>query len=224
MNPLSRITFIDLSHRIDEATAPFPGDPPVEVRVLSAASGPSSPGQPRVNLSFLGMSLHCGTHADAPFHFFEDGLRIDQVPLEVFCGPAVLIRLRDMGLMTPIEVRHLSAFESSLRGAHRVVLHTGWHHRWGEDGYFTGHPFLTPEAARYLVDQGSRLVGVDMPSVDHAPHDAHVVLLGSGVVIVENLTNLDAIRGDVFQLACFPLKLGGRDGSPVRAVGWIEEG
>jgi len=54
--------------------------------------------------------------------------------------------------------------------------------------------------------------------VDQAPFPAHKVLLGAGVPIVENLTNLDAIGADLFELIVLPLRLAGRDGSPVRAV------
>ena len=62
------------------------------------------------------------------------------------------------------------------------------------------------------------LIGVDTPSVDRPPFEAHLAILGAGALIVENLTNLDAIGPEVFQLIATPLKILGRDGSPVRAV------
>ncbi len=66
-----------------------------------------------------------------------------------------------------------------------------------------------------------QLVGVDTTSVDHPPFEAHLALLGAGVLIVENLTNLDALPSDVFQFIATPLKIRGRDGSPVRAIALI---
>jgi len=100
----------------------------------------------------------------------------------------------------------------------KAVLNTGWAQKWGEPGYFTEHPRLSGEVAEFLIACGVHLVGVDMPSVDRPPYPAHVALLGSGAVIVENLTNLDAIGSQVFQIFVVPLKIRGRDGSPVRAI------
>lgn len=80
---------------------------------------------------------------------------------------------------------------------------------------------ITGAAARLLVDCGVRLVGVDTPSVDREPFAAHLALLGSDVVIVENLTNLEAIPRDEFELIATPLAVVGRDGSPVRAVAGV---
>lgn len=77
---------------------------------------------------------------------------------------------------------------------------------------------ISGPAARLIVDCGVQLVGVDTPSVDRPPFDAHLALLGNDVLIVENLANLDAITAEVFQLAALPLALVGRDGSPVRAI------
>ena len=96
---------------------------------------------------------------------------------------------------------------------------TGWDRRWGEPAFFTDHPVITGEAADLLLEWGAHLIGVDFPSVDRSPYAAHIAFLGNGAVIVENLTNLDAIRTERFHLAALPLKLVGRDGSPVRAVG-----
>jgi kynurenine formamidase len=151
---------------------------------------------------------------DAPFHFFGERATIDRVSLEHCVGPAVLARIeRDV-----IEPKHLEPFEGRARGCGRMVLNTGWHRRWGDPKYFTEHPVLTGETALLLVEWGVKLVGVDTPSVDRAPYDAHLALLGHDVLIVENLTNLDAIASEIFTFAALPLKLGGRDGSPVRAV------
>lgn len=205
---MSASRIIDLSQPVGAATPVFPGDGPVRVTVLD--QGP-------LNLSRIELCVHTGTHMDAPFHFFADGEAIDRVPLERCMGPARLIDLRGVG-GGEIRRPHLEPHGHALRQARAAVLQTGWSKHWGAADYFCDHPSLAADAAQFLVDCGVQLVGVDMPSVDHAPYPAHRILLSGGVLIVENLTNLEAIGADLFQLIVLPLKLAGRDGSPVRAV------
>jgi kynurenine formamidase len=88
----------------------------------------------------------------------------------------------------------------------------------GQSTLFSRSSTPLRRAAEFLLDCGVELTGVDMPSVDQAPYPAHRVLLAAGVPIVENLTNLDAIGADFFELIVLPLRLAGRDGSPVRAI------
>jgi arylformamidase len=212
---------IDLSHPLSPRTPAFPGDPALAIQIVDSAVTPSTAGERHLNCSHLSMSLHCGTHMDAPFHFFQDRATIDQVLLDRCIGPALLVRLPYDAHGLSIEPEHLTPYEARLRATRRVVLNTAWHHRWGADNYFSEHPLITGAAARFLVDCGVQLVGVDTPSVDRPPFEAHLALLGNDVLIVENLTNLDAISGDEFQFIATPLKIVGRDGSPVRAVAII---
>jgi arylformamidase len=212
---------IDLSHPLSPRTPAFPGDPALAITIFDSAATSSSAGERHLNCSHLAMSLHCGTHMDAPFHFFQDRTTIDQVLLDRCIGPALLLRLPFAVHGLSIEAEHLAPHEERLRATRRVVFNTAWHHRWGADDYFSAHPVISGAAARFLVDCGVQLVGVDTPSVDRPPFEAHLALLGNDVLIVENLTNLDAIDGDVFQFIAAPLKIVGRDGSPVRAVAMV---
>jgi kynurenine formamidase len=218
MNVSSPRRFIDLSHPLSAATPPFPGDPPLEIRVFDATVKPAVPGEFHANCSHLAMSLHCGTHMDAPFHFIHEGRTIDQVPLERCTGEALVLRLPYQTHGMVIDAEHLAPHEAQLRATRRVILNTGWHHRWKADDYFTAHPVISVAAASLLVRYGEQLVGVDFPSVDRAPYETHLELLGNDLLIVENLTNLDAIPGDTIELVALPLAIAGRDGSPVRAV------
>jgi arylformamidase len=212
---------IDLSHPLSPDTPVFPGDPAVQVTIFDSTDTPNVTGGRHLNCSHIGMSLHCGTHMDAPFHFVQDAATIDRVLLDCCMGPAVLIRLPwDVHGLT-IEREHLAGHESQLCACRRVVFTTLWHRRWGAANYLSAHPVITGPAAQLLVDWGVQLVGVDTPSVDRPPFEAHLALLGHGVLIVENLTNLDAIPVDAFQLVALPLKILGRDGSPVRAVALV---
>ena len=209
---------IDLSHPLNPETPVYPGDPPFALTILDSTANAVEAGVRPLNVSQIAMNVHCGTHMDAPYHFFGDGATIDEVALERCVGPTMLVKLPESLHGGRIDALHLSPFEAKLRQVSRVVLNTGWHRRWGAGDYFSGHPVLTGEAAGFLADCGIQLVGVDTPSVDRPPFEAHLVFLRRGVLIVENLTNLDAILSEVFQLAAVPLKISGRDGSPVRAV------
>ncbi len=203
---------VDLSQLVGAGTPVFPGDGPVRVTILDQAS---------MNLSRIELSVHTGTHMDAPFHFYSGADTIDRIPLERCVGQARIVDLRDLAAGNEIRRDHIERRLNAPLRAHAAVLHTGWSKYWGAPGYFTGHPCLAADAAQFLVDCGVQLVGVDMPSVDRAPYPAHKILLGAGVPIVENLTNLDAIGADLFHLVVLPLRLAGRDGSPVRAVAFV---
>jgi len=212
MNADSRI--IDLSYELEPATPVYPGDAGVEIGILETTSSKVA-GRRALNNSRISVSIHTGTHMDAPFHFFEDGRTIDQVPLERFCGPALCVDLE--GAQT-IDAAKLKPLAEKIRRQPKVILHTGWAARWKTPDFFTGHPCLTEDGAQFLVDAGVHLIGLDTPSVDLPPFPAHLVLLGNDVVIVENLRNLDAIPQELFELIVLPLKIAGRDGSPVRAI------
>lgn len=218
MNAEENRQIIDLSHPLSADTPAFPGDPPVEITIFDSATTPNTAAARHLNCSGLAMSLHCGTHMDAPFHFVQNGRTMDRVVLDRCIGPALLVRWPHAVHGATIEASHLAPLEPQLRAIRRVVFNTAWHHRWGAANYFTEHPVISGAAARLLVDCGVQLVGVDTPSVDRPPFDAHLALLGNDVLIVENLTNLDAIPTDVFELVALPLAIVGRDGSPVRAV------
>lgn len=205
---------IDLSYALDANTPVYPNDPPLEIAVQdSTEQGPG-----HLNISRLLIGLHCGTHMDAPFHFFGEGPTIEQTALERCIGPTLLVHLPNHGAGAQITQETLTPYRSALQETGKVVFHTGWNRQWGQSNYFSEHPVFTGEAAQFLVECGVHLVGVDFPSVDLPPHPAHLVFLGNGVLIVENLTNLDAIGAERFELIALPLKIVGRDGSPVRAI------
>jgi kynurenine formamidase len=209
---------IDLSYRLEPTTPVYPNYPPVAVEILESTRYTAMDGRRSLNSSRIAMGMHCGTHIDAPFHFFDNGLTIDHVPLDVCVGQALMIDLRNNIANGLIDVPHLKSREAKIREVRRIVFHTGWSDQWGKPEFFTEHPVFTPEAAQFLVDCGVRLVAVDFPSVDRPPFPAHIAFLGNGIVIVENLTNLPAIKNETFHLVVLPLKLTGRDGSPVRAI------
>jgi arylformamidase len=162
----------------------------------------------------VGLSSHTGTHMDAPSHYIAGAETIEHVRLDLLTGPAQVIHLGAVG-----ERQAIGSAELGPITAPRVLVHTGWSDRTGDrQAYFDRHPYLTEEAADYLVGSGVRLVGIDSPSVDyHPPSPVHLALLGAGTLIVENLVNL-ARLGPGCEFSVLPLPLAGLDGSPVRAI------
>jgi arylformamidase len=215
---LDPIDLVDLSYPLSDDIPLFSGTSPIAIEVLERTDDPPSKGRRSLNVSRFSITVHTGTHMDAPFHFFDSGLTIDQIPLDQCVGPAFLVDLSNASKGAEIDLQDMPGLRDKLRRARKIVLKTGWAQQWGTTAYFTDHPRLSEEAAEFLVECGVHLVGVDMPSVDRPPFPAHLCLLGSGVVIVENLTNLDSIKSEEFNLTVLPLRLVGRDGSPVRAI------
>lgn len=211
--------WIDLSYSLSPETPLFPGSDPVQIQVLERTEDPPTHGRRSLNVSRLGISVHTGTHMDAPFHFFASGETIDRIPLERCLGPALLVDISPAAERSDIVLESIPGLEQKLKRIPKVVLNTGWASRWGTDGYFSDHPCISERSAEFLVACGVQLVGIDTPSVDRPPFPAHLALLGNGLIIVENLTNLNQIASEEFVLNVVPLKLVHGDGSPVRALG-----
>jgi kynurenine formamidase len=210
---------VDLSHPVDDDTPVYPGDPlpHFEPATTVAVEG--------YNVLHVQMGSQTGTHVDAPYHFLDDGARIDELPLELFLGPAVVADVRGKPPHGRIEWADLEPWAERLAAGRILVLHTGWDAHWGTDAYFE-HPFLTGDAAERVVAAGVRTVALDALSLDETvvggePADgfpAHLAVLGAGGVIVENLRGLDGIRSPEPLLSVLPLRFAGADGAPVRAV------
>ena len=221
---------IDLSQPLEATTPPWPGNAPVEIEVRSAIPAERGPGQRGIpgtpgycNVTAFYKCNHTGTHMDAPAHFYNGVPTIEEVPLEHCMGLAVLIDVSHLGPRGEITPADLIPCEEAIRETHKVVFHTGWSSHWGLDDYFTDYPVLSEATADWLVERGVHLVGVDTPSVDYSPNPAHYRLLGAHAVIVENLTHLELIGRDIFELIVIPLPLRGLEASPIRAVARVDE-
>ncbi|MBQ4591332.1 MAG: cyclase family protein [Clostridia bacterium] len=180
----------------------YPGDKaPAYKRISDMADG-------RVcNITELEMNAHNGTHIDAPRHFVRDGLTIEQLPLETLIGECEVVTFDH-----PLEREDLEALNLAERGVKRLLCR--------------GKCWLTMSAAKYLTEEhpgvrnhGVLLVGVETQSVapEEAPMAVHVQLLSHGIIALEGLVLTDVPDG-TYTLFAAPLKLGGSDGSPCRAV------
>lgn len=209
--------YFDLSQPIENGMTFYPGDP--EPRLVPVE--PSS----EWRVTQLQMVTHTGTHVDAAAHFIAGGRTIDRYPLERFLLPGIVVPVQaDAG--EAIEAAALADHLALLPAGGAVILRTGWGRYWKHEHYLR-HPYLARTAAQLLVERGASLVGVDMLSVDSTlqeTSDAHAVLLGHDVLIVENLAHLEQLQpATVYRFSFLPLALNGLDGSPVRAVAWQDE-
>jgi len=216
------VRLIDLSHPIEPGMPVYPG-----------TEGPRFEGANTIERDgfaerLLTMYSHTGTHMDAPAHLLPGAATLDALPASRFAGRAVVLdarRLAGAGTWPRIGAEAVSAIASKLEGAAFLVIRTGWDALWGHPGYFEGFPVLSLDAARLAASTpGLSGVAVDAISVDpvgSADLPVHRVLLGAGLVIVENLRALDALGEPEFGLACLPLPLAGADGAPVRAVAML---
>jgi D-apiose dehydrogenase len=175
------------------------------------------------NATTLTLYSHCGTHMDAPRHFLAEGATIDQQALAVCSGPARVLDLTPVEPRRLITVDDLRSWADLIRPGERLLFRTDWHKRFGSDAYRNALPRISPELARWLVDRGVALIGVEPPSVADVNDmaeltEVHRILLGGEVCIVEGLANLDQLECDVVEFMAFPLRVSSGDGCPVRAV------
>ena len=209
---------------------------PIDLTLEISNNLPSFPGSPRpqfilwadkksdgYNLELIFLSSHSGTHLDAPYHFIENGIKIDRIPLNRLITGAILCNIRkgpDMSI-TRSDIVSFEAKNGKIPPNSAVVFSTGWSRNLARKDYFTKNPGLSASAAKYLSEKRVSLVGIDSPSIDlgkDSKFSVHHVLLKSGILILENLCNLDKIQRTDFMLIVLPLKLKDATGSPVRAV------
>ena len=212
---------IDLSHPLEHGQLNFPFDPKISVVVHNTVASIS------YNITQLSLSTHQGTHLDVPFHFYDDGLTVDQMPLERFYGLAILVDLAPGSYLppkTPITVEMLAPHAAKFQRGAKVIYRTGWDQTFNTPECFTDFPTLTLDAARWIAARQIGLLGMDTLTPSTEWKETHWTLLAKGVeiVIVEGLTNLHKLP-EQFTLAAFPLNIKGRDGSPIRAVAIVED-
>ncbi|BBO71310.1 cyclase [Desulfosarcina alkanivorans] len=205
---------IDLSHFLESRMPVFPGaEPPA----LEETATIETDGYLEKKITF---NSHNGTHIDAPAHIVTGAKTLDQLTMDTFCGEAFLLSCIGAGKAV-IDLRDLLPYTEAIHTSDFIIFNTGWSRYWGDDRYFSGYPVLSENAARWLAGVGLKGVGMDTISADTIDSEdltVHHVLLGAGMVIVENLTSLAALPDRSFLFSCFPLKIKDADGSPVRAV------
>jgi kynurenine formamidase len=207
---------IDLSHVVEDGMITYKGLPaPVVCDFLSreASREHYAPGT-EFHIGSVQLCANTGTYVDSPFHRYPDGADMAELPLD---------RLADLDTVV-VDSRERALDWAALEGVElagrAVLVRTGWSRHWRTDAYFEGHPFLTADAAAYLVDQGALLVGIDSLNIDDTAtgeRPVHSTLLAAGIPICEHLTNLDALPAAGFRFSAVPVKLRGLGTFPVRS-------
>jgi arylformamidase len=189
----------DISQEVFSCSV-YPGDPKPEKQLLSSTAAGDL-----YNLTAFSMCAHNGTHIDAPYHFLENGARVEQIPLENTVGCAFVAEHH--GLLSGADAAKilLRAERENPESAKRILL--------------KGDLTVTEEAAKVFANARILLLGNESQSVGplDAPMAVHLALLGAGIVLLEGI-RLSAAKEGVYFLSASPLNLGGADGAPCRAV------
>lgn len=212
---------IDLSLPIYEGMTTFPTHwhPLVEITQLGRH------GIENRETRKLVLGTHTGTHCDAPRHFVEGGRTVDKLPLDILIGPALVV---DFSSKKPKQEIGVEDFVEQLgdRSADRLIIRFDWSKYYNKMEYYTDHPYLSEAAAHWLVDRGVKLLAMDTPTPDNPVNGwrcqldspVHKILLRNGLVVVEYLCNLEALKQTEVELIVLPLKIKDGDGAPARCV------
>ncbi|QNE47209.1 cyclase family protein [Glaciihabitans sp. INWT7] len=210
---------VDLSLVVNATTQVYPGDPVPLFRPHSTIEHDG------FNLLSVSMGSQTGTHVDAPFHFDAAAPKLDELPLDRFVGPGVVVDARRAGARGRITWDYFAGLEHLLVAGTIVLLHTGWSAHYGTEEYFA-NPFLDADACARLIALGIRTFGIDAINIDETPDDdhpgegfpVHHLIADVAGVISENLTNLQSIDFADPLISLLPIAFEAADGAPVRAV------
>ncbi|MGH9856627.1 MAG: cyclase family protein [Acidobacteriota bacterium] len=159
----------------------------------------------------LTFGKHVGTHIDAPAHMLESGKQLKDFPAERFIREAVCIDASDGFDAAVIQ-------NADIKSGMAVVFYTGASDYFTEEKYWHEYHVLDEESYQSLKDMRVSMIGLDTGSADIDENfPVHKSLLGSDILIIENLTNLKELVGQKFELVALPLKLE-KDGVPARVV------
>ena len=212
---------IDLTLMVSDKIPTFPGSPQPNFIPWENIK------EDGYNLEVLFLSSHTGTHMDAPYHFLEKGAKIHEISLEKLVSEAALIQCRKSNnqSITKADIQKFEKKHGKIENFSSVIFYTGWQRNLQKKYYFTTNPGFSVSAAKYLATKKISLVGVDSPSIDlgkDSKFSVHQIFAKKGMLIVENLANLEKIKSSKFHLVVLPLKLKNATGSPVRAIAFVE--
>ncbi|UJF27853.1 cyclase family protein [Planococcus sp. 107-1] len=198
---------IDITMELSSQTPEWPGDVAFDYKLSVTKEESGS-----VNVGQFKTSTHIGTHVDAPFHYNDDGIKIDELPLDVYRSAAQVADVRGLTKITPEDLPELEEGVTTL-----LLKSDTWKDRTQFPDFW---PLFDPRIAEWMVEKGIRLLGVDVPSVDAETSKelpTHMSMNRNGRFILEGIV-LDDVAAGVYELIALPLKIKGAEGSPVRAV------
>lgn len=211
-------TLIDLSHEVEDGMITYPGLPgPVVCDYLSREASKANYAEgTSFHIGRIDMIANTGTYIDSPFHRYADGKDLAELPLESIADLKGVV----------VNATKQSAIDAAVFREHdvsgkAVLVHTGWARHWAIPEYLAGgHPYLTQDAAQYLLDNGAALVGIDSLNIDSTgtgERPVHSLLLGAEIPIVEHLCNLEQLTRSDFRFHAVPVKIKSFGTFPVRA-------
>ena len=210
---------VDLSHVIEHGMTTYRGLPPPHICDFwtREASAENYDDGSSFQIGRIDMVANTGTYLDSPFHRYADGVDLADLSLTSLANlPAIVVRRPwENGIAIDAD-----AFEGCDVTGKAVLVHTGWDRHWRTERYGDDHPFLTGEAARWLVEHGAALVGIDSNNIDDSSRRArpvHTALLGAAIPICEHMTGLDQLPDSGFRFSAVPPKVSGMGTFPVRA-------
>jgi arylformamidase len=201
---------IDITHYIQDKMPVYPGNAEVSIEDFAKISDGASS-----NLSKVTFGTHTGTHVDAPLHVFEDGKRLEEIPLENFMGECRVIDVSHRGPGKLVEIEDLG----TVKERERILVKTSNSER-GIETFYEDFVALSGDAADFLAERNITLFGIDYLSIKQRGSDdnrAHTALLKKNIPIIEGL-NLKNVESGLYELICLPLKLKNVEGGPVRVI------
>jgi len=201
---------IDLTQTIVNRMQVYPGDEPPMLHQIRSLEFDGF-----TNYQLI-IGMHTGTHIDGPLHMVDDKRLISDIPLDCLIGKACVIDIRNHKVFDDAEMLKEKAI-----GCMAVLFYTGYGELFGTPQYLSDYPLLGENAAQALVDLGIKLIGIDTLTPDAEPYATHKILLGNGILIAENLTNLEQLLSyPTFTIVALPLKIEA-DSAPARIVAMV---
>ena len=219
---MSGTKLIDLSHAVEHGMITYKGLPaPIICDFLAReASKKKYNDETTFQIGKIEMVANTGTYVDAPFHRYEHGKDLSELPLESLVDLEGLVFHARPGQ----RVIGPELFGAVGVKGKAVLVHTGWSRHWGKDQYFEGHPYLTEAAALWLRDRGAAFVGIDSLNIDGIEtgyRPVHTLLLGADIPICEHMRNLEQLPDRGFRFHAAPVKVKGFGTFPVRAYALV---
>jgi arylformamidase len=219
----TRTRFVDVSHTVEHGMTTYKGFPaPIICDWMSREESRKRYAHgTEFHIGKIEMIANTGTYVDSPFHRYENGKDLSELPLEALANLECLVVRVDASAGPAIDRVPLTAREV---GGRAVLFHTGWDRHWRTDAYFDGHPHLTERAADWLAKAGAALVGIDSMNIDSiatGERPVHSVLLGREIPIVEHMRGLAALPESGSRFFAVPVKVSRFGTFPVRAFALV---
>ena len=212
------MNILDLTQTISQDMPVYPGTEQPKLEPASTYE------RDKFRETLLTMFSHTGTHMDAPAHIIPGRTTLDSFAASQFVGSALVVDCRELNTGDVVTLEMVTRYGSAAEDAEFLLFCFGWDRYWGKGEYFGNFPYPDDDVISYIISHNKKGIGFDTISADPIAslHNHRRLFEKNEIVIIENLTNLDKICGNVVQFYALPLKFADSDGAPVRAVAVYE--